>query len=90
MDNLIKSNITIGGKEFPVKLSKKEQKHVQTIEKEIADKIKAFQQHYANMSMQDCLSMICIEQAFNIHNNKGNSEVAVSKVLDTLEQELAK
>ena len=90
MDNLTKSKISIGGKDFPVRLNKEELRNVKTIENEIADKIKTFQQHYANMSMQDCLAMICIEQAFNIHNNKAHSENAVVDILDTLENELAK
>jgi len=65
MENFTKSNIKIGEKDFPVRLSKDE-------------------------SLQDCLSMICIEQAFTIHNKKAHSENAVTDILDTLESELAK
>lgn len=88
MEQLVKSIITIGGKEFPVKLNKTEQKNLKTIEGEIATKIKNFQQNYANMSMQDCLALICIEQAFTIHNNK-SSQGEAAKTLDKIEQALA-
>lgn len=90
MDNLTKSKIAVGGKEFPLRLNKEELKSAKTIENEIANKIKTFQQHYANMSLQDCLAMICIEQAFTIQNNKLHSENAVVDILDTVETELAK
>lgn len=88
MEQLVKSTITIGGKDFPVKLNKSEQKNLKTIEDEIASKIKNFQQNYDNISMQDCLAMICIEQAFKIHNTKG-SEAKAAKALDKIEQALA-
>ncbi len=89
MNHLIKSKIEIGGKEFPLKLSKEEVKKVKLIEGELATKIKTFQQNYGNISMQDCLTMICIEQAFTIQHNKDSQE-AVDKVLDQVEEALTK
>ena len=73
-----------------MKLSKKEQKNLKAIEDEIAGKIKNFQQNYANITMQDCLAMICIEQAFTIYNNKDNKSDVAQDVLSKIEQALAK
>ena len=89
MEQLTKSKIKIGGKDFPVKLNNEEQKNLKTIESEIADKIKNFQRNYSNISMQDILAMICIEQAFTIHNNKNSNVNAVEDVLKKIELTLA-
>lgn len=90
MGDLIKSKITIAGKDIPLKLSAEESKIARLIESEIAEKLQSFQQHYGNISLQDCLAMICIEQAFALRKQAENSGESLEKVLGTLEEELAK
>lgn len=63
-EELIKVNINIAGRSYPVRLTATEQLMITGIEKDLNTMIQKLQQNYPNMDMQDCLSMAMIKLAF--------------------------
>lgn len=72
-DSLQKATISIAGKEFPLKLDKKEMKKLSSIEQEINKKINHYQSQFANMSLKDSIIMVLISYAFELKNASSES-----------------
>lgn len=77
---LVKTNINIAGRSYPLKVDEKELAIVQTIEKSINTDLQSFQKTYPNMELRDFLCMTIIKLAFD--NNNEVSQEVLDKVRD--------
>jgi len=68
-EELVKVNINIAGRSYPVRVTAQEQLMIAGIEKDLNTEIQMLQKNYPSMDMQDCLSMAMIKLAFE---NKGD------------------
>ncbi len=68
-ENLIKMDVNIAGKSFPVKVNPDERLLVKNLEKDVNDKIRDFQLTYADLSIKDCISMALLSYAFQAKKN---------------------
>lgn len=81
-DNLIPLNITIGDRNYRIKILPQDEEVVRKTLKTINDKILEFRGMYAGKDMQDYISMVLIWYATQ-PNNK-DSEILNEGVMDSL------
>ena len=81
---LIKMEINIAGKGFPVKVSPDERLLVKNLEKEVNDKIREFQLTYSDISLKECISMALLSYAFQAKKN--SSLKVLGSKLNSLEE----
>lgn len=67
--DLQKIEINVHGRKFPVKITEEEEVSVRKIEKQVNDKIKEFKLRYTGIEMEDCLSMVLLTYAFDLHKS---------------------
>lgn len=89
MDDLKKIEINVSGRKYPVKVSDQEESSIRKIETQVNDKIKEFKLRYAGINQEDCLSMVLLTYAFDLHksSNFPHDQGMVAK-LDNLEMML--
>ena len=74
---LIKVNINIAGRAYPVLVTPTEKLRIPGLEKQINADIQRLQKAYPQMDIQDCLSMAIIKLAF------GNNKEEAPTILET-------
>jgi len=67
--DLIKTNIKIVGRNYPLKVTKDEQVIASSVEKKINAMLQELQQVYPDMDIQDCMSMALIKIGFEQQND---------------------
>lgn len=72
---LVKININIGGRLFPLKVTAQEALQVAAIEKKINEDIRSFQVAYPDKDSIDWLSMTLLKLAFETHETSSTSIV---------------
>ncbi len=65
---LIKLNINIAGRSYPIKVTSSEELQVRDIEKKINTDILEIQKKYPTKDISDCLSMYIVKLAFDQNN----------------------
>ena len=87
MEEKIRIQINIAGRQYPMKVAFENESYVRKAAKLIEEKINTTEKKYAITDMQDILSLILIEIAseliFEKENNKKNSEL-LNKKIDSL------
>ena len=69
VEKLIKININVAGRAYPVKITKAEEHIAHSVEKKINAEIQFFQKNYPSMDVRDCLGMAMIKLAFEKEKN---------------------
>lgn len=82
--DLIKTNIIIAGRSYPLKVTSEEKELVPIIEKQINTNIQNFQTSYPNMDMLDCVSMTMIKMNFDKQKELSDSIVDKLLLIDQL------
>lgn len=80
---LIKLNINVAGRMYPVMVQADEEPSVRKIEREVNRKISDYQMKYSNQDKQDCISMALLTLAFD--QQKINVEDDIYASLNNLE-----
>lgn len=83
-EGLIRMDVNIAGKSYPVKVNPDEKILVKNLEKDVNDKIRDFQLNYADLSQKDCISMALLSFAFQAKKN--SSYKALSSKLSSLDE----
>jgi len=84
---LIKVNINIASRAYPVLVSPKEKLEVPALEKRINTNVQQLQKLYPTMDIQDCLSMAIIKLAFD--KDKGVDPALLEKATQIRESLMA-
>lgn len=87
-EELVKMEINIAGKSYPVRVNPDERLLVKNLEKEVNDKIRQYQLAYADISIKDCISMALLSYAFQAKKNSslkaiGSKLSSLDSMLDT-------
>ncbi len=82
-DELIKINVAIAGRKYPLKVQKDEEQFVKTIEKEINTKISEMRRSYG-MEELDHVSMALLSFVYETRKNKGNIENSIEDSIDQI------
>lgn len=89
MAEALNINILIAGRPFKLKVSADEETYVRQAAKIINDKIAEYQQTLLNRDKQDFLSMICLQFATEVLQNRNKlTNASIDKKLDQLEATL--
>lgn len=83
-EELIKVNINIAGRSYPIKVTATEQLMITGIEKDLNRTIQSLQQNYPKMDLQDCLSMAMIKLAFESKNGPKSQSVKKASQIQEL------
>jgi len=81
---LVKININIAGRSYPVKVNTEEERVAKDLEKEVNTRIQLFQKSYPSMDIRDCLSMVIIERAFDKNNSENTELITKAKAIEGL------
>lgn len=81
-----KIEISVSGRKYPVKISEEEEASVRKLETQVNKKIREFKVQYAGIEQEDCLSMVLLTYAFDLHKSTNivHDQKLVAK-LDDLE-----
>lgn len=85
----ISTSITLLGRKFPLRVAADESNLVQSIEKELNQKLRDFMNQYKDMNNEAALSMALISYAFELSQTIENfDENAIEKRLEKVEKTL--
>ena len=59
--------VTIAGRPYPLKIKANDEAAIRKIVKEVNDKVNRFQLTYPNKEKQDCLAMVLLSYAVDLH-----------------------
>ena len=83
--------VRVGQNSYPVKVSQEEEASILNIEKQVNDKIQSFKLNYDNLDDKDCLSMVLLTYAFDLHKSASEeASAAIVEKLVSIEKQLDK
>ena len=68
-NDLKKIEINVSGRKYPVRISDQEEASIREIEEQVNDKINEFRLKYTGINQEDCLSMVLLTYAFDLHKS---------------------
>jgi len=79
--------LRISGRSYPVKVNPEDETHIQTMEKQINDKIQFYKLEFQDIDHQDALTMTLLTYAFDLFKvNQQNANFSnIGQKLDSLE-----
>ncbi len=96
---LISTTVMISGRSYPLRITPSDEPTIKQIVKEVNDKVSTFSASYTKKDKQDCLAMILLTYAVDLHKSKkepvsdisgeadlSNSIHQLESLLDTLLQ----
>lgn len=81
-------NIRISGRTYPVKVDPEDVPHIQSMEKQINDKIQLYKREFQDIDHQDALTMTLLTFAFDLYKSDqlNKSFSIIGQKLDTIEE----
>jgi len=84
-DNDKTITVSISGRQYPVKVTGREESLVRDVAAEINNGLKEFQLQYAGKDLQDCMSMMLLSKAVELEQlKKSDSNAQAISILDRL------
>lgn len=84
--DVISVEITIAGKTFPLKVTSEESTWIQSMEKDINEKITGFQEKFDHLDKSDIIIMTLLTYAFeNKHLTSAKNESAAAEIGENLD-----
>lgn len=67
---LISTTVMISGRSYPLKISASDEPTIKKIVKEVNEKVNSFSTAYTKKDKQDCLAMVLLTYAVDLHKSK--------------------
>jgi len=67
---LISTSVMISGRSYPLKISASDEPTIKKIVKEVNEKVNSFSTAYTKKDKQDCLAMVLLTYAVDLHKSK--------------------
>lgn len=80
--SLVSTTVMIAGRSYPLKINPSDEPTIKQIVKEVNEKVSSFSTAYTKKDKQDCLAMVLLTYAVDLHKSKKDTEMDVSEEAD--------
>ncbi|NNE28162.1 MAG: cell division protein ZapA [Saprospiraceae bacterium] len=82
---LVSTSVSIAGRSYSIKVNPSDERVIKQIVKEVNEKLNSFSTSYTKKDKVDCMAMVLLSYAVDLHKNKDNEGAAMEpEVLDQI------
>ena len=80
---LVSTTVMIAGRSYPLKIQPSDEPTIKKIVKEVNEKVNSFSTAYTKKDKQDCLAMVLLTYAVDLHKSKKETTVVEDTSADS-------